>query len=656
MTQRSLAAGVTAAGLLLASVPLGAQTIDDLVSLRRAGPPAVSPDGRLAAFTVREANWLENSFDTQIWVGDARTGEARQLTQRRKSSRDPAWSPDGRWLGFLSDRTDTRQIYRLAARGGEAEQLTDHAEGVERFAWAPDGTRLAFTAPDPISSAYKERVEKYGEFTIEDQDQRPVHLHVLDLGTRTVRRLTSGAFAVGAFAWSPDGGRIAFDHRDSTDPASAHTADISIVDAATGRRELVVTQPGPDTDPRWAPDGTRLAFRSAMGKPFFYFQNAEIAVLDLASRRVRSLTTSFDESPSLVAWTAAGIYFSASWRTWSYLFHLDPATERTTRHAVGEAWIGTAFSITPDGAWVAFLGADPDSVPDVYVARVAPMLAPVRVSRLGEQVAAWPRHTREVVRWTSRDGTEIEGVLHRPAGFEAGRRYPLLVVIHGGPVAASRPVPYASGSVYPIDLWLADGALVLEPNYRGSAGYGEAFRSLNVRNLGIGDAWDVLAGIDHLAAQGLVDPERVGVMGWSQGGYISAFLATRHGRRFRAVSVGAGISNWTTYYVNTDIHPFTRQYLKATPWDDPKIYADTSPITYVKQASAPTLIQHGDRDQRVPIPNAYELYQGLIDQGVPARLVVFRGFGHTLDRPKATRAAMQQNYDWFRQYLWGGVR
>ena len=197
---------------------------------------------------------------------------------------------------------------------------------------------------------------------------------------------------------------------------------------------------------------------------------------------------------------------------------------------------------------------------------------------------------------------------------------------------------------------------MLEPNYRGSAGYGEKFRSLNVRNLGIGDAWDVISGIDYLVAQGLVDNDNVGAMGWSQGGYISAFLTTHDSRRFRAVSVGAGISNWMTYYVNTDIHPFTRMYLGATPWDDPKIYADTSPMTYIKQAKAPTLIQHGATDQRVPLPNAFELYQGLQDVGVPVKLVVYKGFegiGHVPSKPKSSRALMEHNLEWFSKYIWG---
>jgi dipeptidyl aminopeptidase/acylaminoacyl peptidase len=282
-------------------------------------------------------------------------------------------------------------------------------------------------------------------------------------------------------------------------------------------------------------------------------------------------------------------------------------------------------------------------------------MQPKKLSDLGGQAASWMKAPIEVISWPSRDGATIEGVLHKPVGFEPGKRYPLLVVVHGGPTGVSRPTPWSSTSNYPIDLWVAKGALILEPNYRGSAGYGEKFRSLNVRNLGVGDAWDVLSGIDHLIKEGLADSDRIGAMGWSQGGYISAFLTTHDSGRFKAVSVGAGISDWMTYYVNTDIHPFTREYLKATPWDDPDIYAKTSPITYLKGARAPTLIQHGATDQRVPLPNAFELYQGLRDVGVPVKLIVYKGFegiGHGPSKPRSSRAVMQHNLEWFNKYIW----
>ena len=648
--------GATAVFALLSAAP-DAQTsptpsIDDLINLKRVASPAISPNGEQVAYTIREANWDDNSYETEIWIGDAASGQSRQVTNARRSSLQPAWSPDGSTLAFISDRDGKRQIYRIAIRGGEAERLTTTDEDVSSFAWSPSGTQIAYTMQDPVSDAIKEREKKFGDIKIEDQDLRFTHLYLLDVAAKTAKPLTKGSFVVGSFDWSPDGRQIAFDHRASSDPADGGTADISVLSLANNEVRIAVAQDGPDTNPRWSPDGTQLAFVTSMARQFFFFENSVIATVAPGVPNVRPLTRAFDEDPNLVDWTPAGVMFSASQRTWSHLFSVNPETQAITKHQVRDEFIGGGFSVTPDGTRTAFIGSGPALFPDVYVAPLAGMSAAKKLSDTGAQIAAWPKHTREVVRWKSQDGAEIEGVLHKPADFQAGRRYPLLVVIHGGPTGVSRPVPYASSGYYPIDAFLAKGALVLEPNYRGSAGYGERFRSLNVRNLGIGDAWDVLSGIDALIQQGLVDRERVGSMGWSQGGYISAFLTTRHSDRFKAISVGAGISDWMTYYVNTDIHPFTRQYLKATPWDDPKIYADTSPMTYIKQARTPTLIQHGENDARVPIPNAFQLYQGLRDQNVPVQLSIFKGFGHGLTKPKANRGAMQQNLDWFSRYIW----
>jgi dipeptidyl aminopeptidase/acylaminoacyl peptidase len=224
-------------------------------------------------------------------------------------------------------------------------------------------------------------------------------------------------------------------------------------------------------------------------------------------------------------------------------------------------------------------------------------------------------------------------------------------VIHGGPTGVDLPDPVPA-YVYPIMQWTEKGALVLRVNYRGSAGYGEKFRSLNVRNLGVGDMWDVMSGIDYLNKKGMIDTTRMGAMGWSQGGYISAFLTTNT-NVFKAISVGAGISDWVTYYVNTDITPFTRQYLKATPWSDMAIYQKTSPMTNINNASTPTLIQHGEFDKRVPIPNAYQLYRGLQDRGIPSKLIVYKGFGHGITKPKERLAAVWHNWQWFNKYVFG---
>jgi dipeptidyl aminopeptidase/acylaminoacyl peptidase len=631
-----------------------APTIDQLISIERLATPAISPNGELVAYVVRAANWEDNSYHSEIWLADVKSGETRQLTNNpKKSSTSPAWSPDGRTLAFGTDRDEKRQIYAIDPQGGEARKLTSAEEGVGSFAWAPDGKSIAFTSTDPKTDADKEREKTYGDFDVIGEGYRMSHLWLFDVASKKARRLTSGAFTVGQFSWSPDGTRIAFDHRINSANANGGSADISIVTVADKSVKHLVTQDGPDSGPVWSPDGSKIAFESYMAKPFYFYTNRVIAIVPAAGGPIEAISTAFDEDAAIVRWTPAGIYFSAQQRTNGYLFSIDPVTRVVKTYKAADQWMAGAFSITPDGHSAAFIAGDASALGEVYASPL-PDLKLRKLTDMNAQIAGWARGAQEVISWKSKDGTTIEGVLHKPVGFQTGRKYPLLVVIHGGPTGVSRPAPFSSTTIYPIDIWTAQGAVVLEPNYRGSAGYGEAFRSLNVRNLGVGDAWDVLSGIDKLIADGLADPNRVGAMGWSQGGYISAFLTTHDSARFKAVSVGAGISDWMTYYVNTDITPFTRQYLKGTPWDDPEIYAKTSPMTYIKTAKAPTLIQHGATDQRVPPPDAFELYRGLQDLGVPSKLIIYKGFegvGHGPSKPKSSRAVMQHNLDWFDQYF-----
>jgi dipeptidyl aminopeptidase/acylaminoacyl peptidase len=358
----------------------------------------------------------------------------------------------------------------------------------------------------------------------------------------------------------------------------------------------------------------------------------------------------FDENPTLVDWNAKGIWFGAAQKTEEGLFLLDPGSNSHSRVRVPGGLSARGVTLSADGKTMAFTGSAANQFAEVYASPVADP-APKRLSDFSSQWKGFRLATREVTSWKSKDGTMIEGVLIKPADFAAGKKYPLLVVIHGGPTGVDTPA-MASDRYYPVEEFAAKGAVILKPNYRGSAGYGEKFRSLNVRNLGLGDYDDVISGVDALIARGIADPDRVVAMGWSEGGYISAFITT-YSTRFKAVSVGAGISDWMTYYVNTDIHPFTRQYLKATPWDDPEIYKKTSPITYVNRAKTPTLIQQGDQDKRVPPPDSYELYQALKDRGIPVRLIFYKGFGHPINKPKQQRAVIEHNYEFFSKYIWG---
>lgn len=663
MLLRIVALTVLSASFAGAQAPSEVPTIEQSLSVKTVSSPRLSSRGAVA-YVVREANWEENAFETEIWVTDSAKASAYQLTNAKKSSSSPAWSPNGQWLAFLSDRPapaagkgdGRQQIYLINPRGGEARLLTRSESGVQSFDWSRDGKRIAFTASEAEDKAAKDRKEKYGDFDVVQQDYTFTHLWVLDVNPQSdmyveSKRLTEGkTFTVGGYEWSPDSTRIAFTAQRDPDLGSSDTTDIYVLMVADKSIKKIVDLKGPDGNPIWSPDGKHIAFTTSNGDEFFFYSNRHIAIVSAEGGTPRVFTGAFDEQPGLQAWGRRGILFSGAVRMAAHLFQLDPASGKVTQLSQPRDAVLAGFSFTPDLSAGVCMGSGPNEFPEVKAFTTAPFQLSA-VTSSSAQLQPWRLAWREVIEWKSTDGTLIEGVLYKPADYDAAKKYPLLVVIHGGPTATDRPI-VAADSTYPIEKFVAKGALVLRPNYRGSAGYGEKFRALNVRNLGVGDYWDVISGVDHLISKGMVDAARVGSMGWSQGGYISAFITT-YSDRFKAVSVGAGISNWMTYYVSTDIHPFTRQYLKATPWDDPEIYAKTSPMTYIKKARTPTLIQHGELDRRVPIPNAYELYQGLQDQGVPVKLIVYKGFGHGINKPKQQRAAMEHNWAFFLEYIWG---
>jgi dipeptidyl aminopeptidase/acylaminoacyl peptidase len=657
------------------AIPTRTPTIDQTLEIESVALPRISPDGRRTIYQQSRTNWEANAFESDLWLADEATAERHLLTAATKSSSDAAWSPDGRWIAFLSDRTgpssapsagspsaSKKQVYVMPSDGGEAQQLTKMENGVNAFEWAPDSKRIALAAEAPESKPMKDRKESFGEYHVLHADYQALHLWLVDLpktdaaGRRTAatdepKLLTAGdAFSVGSFSFSPDGTRIAFSAQRDPDLISEFSSDIYTVTVSDAAVKKIVETTGPDDDPKWSPDGTQIAYVTANAGKFFYYSNRRIAVVESAGGPPRVLTAGFDEDPYLLRWAAEGIYFFAAQKTSSYLFLLDPKEGTTKQIDMAGTEVADQFSFSKDFKRVAYRGAGANQFAEIYTCDL-PAAVPVKLTHAGEQLAAFDIAKREIVRWKSADGTAIEGILYKPTDFSPNKKYPLLVVIHGGPTGIDRPVINAD-RYYPIERFLAKGALVLRPNYRGSIGYGEKFRSLNVRNLGIGDYADVISGVDYLIAQGFVDKDRVGSMGWSEGGYISAFI-TASSDRFKAVSVGAGISDWVTYYVNTDITPFAPQYLHATPWDDAEIYRKTSPISYIAKAKTPTLIQHGGSDRRVPIANAYELRQALEDHGVPVKMVVYDGFGHPINKPKQQRAVMEENENWFDHYIWG---
>jgi dipeptidyl aminopeptidase/acylaminoacyl peptidase len=700
--------------LLFFGAVLPAQTthtpsLDESLQLKAVTGPRISPDGRFVAYRLRETDWKENAYVRQIWLINVATGRNFQLTRGKKSVDSLEWSPDGRWIAFVTEREPAaitppekddkkeetkdakkqeekdekkdekkdaakpgkpaaHQLWLISPEGGEAWQLTEHETDISSFHWSKDSRQIAFTASIPETKPDKDRKEKFSDYEVVEHDFQQNQLWTVDVVAAQsnflpakARQITRDAtLNVADFSWSPDSARIAFGATPNPLLPSRGQEDIYLADLVHDNTvRKIVALPGPDGDPIFSPDGKHLAFSTALAAPYFYYANSHLAIVDLdkvlatpatKTTDVQDLTAKFDEDPNLMDWGPGGIYFAGLQKTSSHLFRLDPESREITRITTPDGYYLDDASFTKDFNTIALSAEDATHMSEIYITP-SDKFSPRKLTDLTAQIKDWTLGTVEVVNWKSTDGALIEGILHKPANYDPTKKYPLLVMIHGGPTGVSQPTLSPGDSYYPIQIFLSKGAVVLQPNYRGSAGYGAAFRALNVRNLGVGDMWDVMSGVDSLISRGIADPNKLGSMGWSEGGYISAFLTT-HTDRFKAISVGAGISDWMTYYVNTDITPFTIQYLHANPWGDPAIYAKTSPITTIAQARTPTLIQHGSADKRVPPPNGFELYRGLQDQHVPSRLILYTGFGHPITKPKSNRAVMQSNLDWFSHYLW----
>ncbi len=652
------------------SQDLQSPSFEEILSLKEIRNAVISPNGKHIAFEKVSTNWSENSFEREIWLSKD-GGEPFQLTNNPgNGSRNPKWSPDGSWIAFISKRAEHNQIHVIRTAGGEALALTNIDTDIINFEWSPKGDEIAFLRQEDKPDELEKKKELYGEFSIDDEDYRLNQLWKVPFNESDLHRnplpeqlkdsiyksemspklvLEDADFTINNFKWSPDGSRIAIEHQPDPLINSFFDADISIYEINSKTLRKIIANKSYDGLADWSPDGKSILYGTSENDTTSnYYLNGKLFRIDLVGSNNLELAVNFDEQINNPVWNSKGIFATAWEKTKRNLIHIDPETGNVKIIKLSPDRIRD-YSFSRDAKIIAFTGENKNSLVELYIADY-PVKTIKKITNSTQQIDNWAVSNSEVISWQSKDGQVIEGILHKPMDYDPGNKYPLFVVIHGGPTGISVPNPTPS-YVYPVVQWLNKGALVLQPNYRGSAGYGEEFRSLNVRNLGVGDAWDVLSGVEYLEDKGMIDANKVGCMGWSQGGYISAFLTT-NSDKFQAVSVGAGISNWMTYYVNTDIHPFTRQYLKATPWSDKEIYEKTSPMTNINNAGTPTLIQHGEFDSRVPIANAYELLQGLKDVGVEAKLIVYKGFGHGITKPKERLAATWHNWQWFNHYIW----
>jgi len=636
----ALALAISTSALHAQTAAPHALTPEQAIEVRRVSNPVFSPDGARIAFVVTEPPGDSTTL-RHIWIVDAASGAPRQLTWSQHSEDSPRWSPDGHTLAFLSDRDHGRQLYTLPMdEGGEGQPLTKGRSAVRAFDWSHDGRRIAFLAADSQPDAERKRMRERDDARVADRDDRYARLRIVDVATGAQRALTPPNVEITAVEWMPDDRHLIV--RGSDRPASDdYTDKLYVVDATDGSMHAILEPHGPLGEMHVAPDGHAVAFTGArVDGP----TTPDLFVMPLrsdgtAAGAPRDLRATLDRDVGDFAWTADGhLIVSVREGFHHALYSVDE--RRGTQPIRAAAPNPTNLAVSASGT-IAFTGETATSPNELYV--LARNGAPRKATALN---AAWndiALVTPEPIHYRSFDGLEIEGALLRPKGAGTGR-LPLIVLVHGGPAGAWSDAIEAWGQ-----LLVEHGFAVFYPNIRGSVGYGQHFLELNRADWGGADFKDVMAGVDTLIRRGIADPARLGIGGWSYGGYMSEWAITQTDR-FKAAVTGAGMANLISEFGTERGPAYDRWYFKL-PYENSKEFLESSPFMYLKNAHTPTLILQGLDDTTDPPGQSRELYRGLKFYGVTAELVEYPREEHGFRERKHLIDRLHRIVDWFDHYV-----
>ena len=629
-------------------------TLDAIMELKTVSDPEITPDGSKVAYVVRTRDAQRNVYVSEIWVVTAEGRNAHRLKTTHDSDTHPRWSPDGRMLAFLSRRDGTEQVYVTDAPETSPRKLTNSPTDVAAFKWSPDGRSIGYLAAD--TDAEREEKRKRGDDPIVGgEGYSATRLHILPLAGGEGRIVPVGAGQVASFDWAPDGLRVVYAVQKSPQGRDAFHVDIYESELKSGKETTLVVQPGQDLAPAYSADGRQVAFYSQRGV-LSYFGERQVGVVTSGGGEIRYVTERMDGDvfggATKFWWSPDGskLVFGAGKGTSEYLFSVNPSTGASERLPL-VLTSTSAFSVSRDGGRIAWVKSTASAPGDVYVWDAATGRE-ARLSDVNPQVRDYAAVDAQTVRWKSKDGLEIEGVLRLPFGYQKGQRVPLLVSLHGGPTGAaleSFPVP----RTYPTQLFLGAGFAVFEPNFRGSINYGPAFRRATIEAQGVGDMNDIMTGIDMLVDQGIADPERLGVMGWSYGGYLSAWIVG-HTNRFKAASIGACGTDWVSWYgpsiADKESAPEVMwEYFGGPPWNRLDVYNGHSARAFLKNVRTPSLVLHGQQD----IDSGPEVYVALRDLNVPVSYVTYPREGHGIGEPMHQQDLMRRNLEWFEKWVLG---
>ncbi len=625
------------------------------MQVKSVGQVVPSPDGSKVAWTQSQSIMEpeRSEVETQIFLANADGSHRIQLTRGEKGANSPAFSPDGRWVYFISSRSAKRQVYRIPTAAGEAESITDFKGNLGSFELSPDGKTLAFTGYEPPADEEKNKKEKRDWRVV---DANPANMSVYTVpvdadtdGKRAQRKLTDGKRHVSEIAWSPDSRALAVVEQPTPIVDDWTRSDIAEIEVSSGTVKTLAATKAAEAQPFYSPDGKYLAYKRSADPPKWATAD-RIVLLTRATGESRELPATYDEQPELMGWTADGtILFREAKRTKVAIFAMPADGPPKLVFEPAKGSIGAGVRPNARGTFLGVPLETTDEAPEAYVLKLG-AAAPVRVSRANLDLPKYPLGKTEAIRWKSKDGLEIEGLLTYPVDYEKGKKYPLILNIHGGPTGVFTETFTGRGALYPIAVFAARGYAVLRPNPRGSSGYGKTFRFANYNDWGGKDYEDDQAGVDRVIEMGIADPNRLAVMGWSYGGYMTSWTITQT-QRFKAAAIGAGVTNLWSFTGTSDIPGFLPDYFGGEPWQRMESFQAHSPITHVSKVTTPTLVLHGEADERVPTSQGYEYYHALKRQGVTAKMVVYPRQPHGPTEPKFVLDIMHRHLDWVDTYV-----
>jgi dipeptidyl aminopeptidase/acylaminoacyl peptidase len=655
--------------------------IDDYFQFHEVLDPQLSPDAQWLAYTVKSPILKDDKNEERIWMIPAAGGDAMPLSAEGLSSSHPRWSPDGKFIAFLSARNEGKtEVWLLNRLGGDAQRLTDTPQDVEEFAWAPDSHRLVLVLRDPSPEEFeaaksakdaedkdsatadkpKDKKSKTQRPWVVDRfffkldevgylERRRTHLYVFDIASKSATQITSGDFDDSEPSWSPDGKLLAFtSNRSEPDPDRTYNSDIWTVVASNTDKGAhpvqITTNPGTDTNPTWSPDGKWITYVTQLNPKLFDYGTKHIAVSPSVGGEVKVLTRSLDRMSTQPHFSPDGsfIYFIADDDGTQNLCRVPAAGGEITRPIGGRLMLYD-YSLAKSGE-IAALIVTLDRPSELYTISGGKL---TRITHVNDGITSQLKISLgEYVHFNSKDGTVVSGYLYKPLDYTPGKKYPAILRPHGGPVWA-----YYAEFDHLAQLLAANGYLVLFPNPRGSSGYGEAFCRAIFADWGNKDFEDDMAMVDYAIQQGLADPDKLAVGGWSYGGISTDFIVAQT-TRFKAAISGAGVANvFTTYGHDQYVRDYETEL--GRPWENKAVWEKVSPFFRVQNITTPTLFMGGDVDWNVPVIGGEQMYQALKSLGRTTELVVYPGEYHEFTTPSHIKDRLERYLAWYAHYVKG---